>query len=233
MILFHFIYEDIEWNESLHALVPTRCSSYYACVYAKSRRVATAKGLIDRTVLIQATNFGDDLDFTFVWVNSSSAVCVTVRRKSKNITNVAVLWNIAPCSPCVNRRFEGLSHFNLQGWKQPVARLLHAGLLLGWFSTLIMEVILQCRNHSLRLHRNWLSGRCAPGLNVISVTRASKPLNWNANTFGVAATKTDVPAAGSEKARKIQPSCGSAAVFFVPSHGPVSRGYHNGLQVDC
>jgi hypothetical protein len=30
---------------------------------------------------------------------------------------VATLWNIAQCSPCVSRRFEGTYHLNIQGRK--------------------------------------------------------------------------------------------------------------------
>jgi hypothetical protein len=54
--------------------------------------------------------------------------------------NVTILWDIAPCSPYVNRRFKGTYHLHLQGRKsagqetsiEQVARqLLHARFLLG------------------------------------------------------------------------------------------------------
>jgi hypothetical protein len=34
------------------------------------------------------------------------------------VMNVPIFWGIAPCSPYVNPRFEGIYHFHLQGEKQ-------------------------------------------------------------------------------------------------------------------
>jgi hypothetical protein len=68
------------------------------------------------------------------------------------------LWDIAPCSPYVNIRFGETYHLHLQGkiplpltlstlynwhpgWRLTLTgHLLHAGFLLGWLSTLKMEV---------------------------------------------------------------------------------------------
>jgi hypothetical protein len=33
------------------------------------------------------------------------------------VTNVAIFWDIAPCTPYVNRRFGGTYHLHLQGRK--------------------------------------------------------------------------------------------------------------------
>jgi hypothetical protein len=57
--------------------------------------------------------------------------------KKENM-NVTIFWYIAPCSPYVNRRFK--EHIT------PIFRVgilpVHADFLLGWFSTLNMDVIL-------------------------------------------------------------------------------------------
>jgi hypothetical protein len=54
----------------------------------------------------------------------------------------AILWDIAPCIPYVKRRLGRTYHFHLEGRKSAWARhLLHAGVFLGWFSTLKKEVI--------------------------------------------------------------------------------------------
>jgi hypothetical protein len=65
--------------------------------------------------------------------------------------NVAILWDIAPCSPYTNRRF-GRNYLHLQSRKpaeqetrlQKIlpSHLLKAGFLFGLFSTLKTEVII-------------------------------------------------------------------------------------------
>jgi hypothetical protein len=42
------------------------------------------------------------------------------------VMNVAIVWDIAPCSPYVNRRFEEAYHLHLQGRKSAQARNQHA-----------------------------------------------------------------------------------------------------------
>jgi hypothetical protein len=68
------------------------------------------------------------------------------------VMNVAILWDIAPCSPYTNRRFRRNYHLHLQSRKQAEKEtrlqqilpnhLLKAGFLFCWFSTLKTEVII-------------------------------------------------------------------------------------------
>jgi hypothetical protein len=37
--------------------------------------------------------------------------------RSCHITNLAIFWDVEPCSLYVNRRFGGIYHLHLQGWK--------------------------------------------------------------------------------------------------------------------
>jgi hypothetical protein len=57
--------------------------------------------------------------------------------------NVAIFWDISQCSPYLKQRFEGTYNLDLQG-----SHLLYA-FLLGWFSTLKMEVI---RSSETKVH---------------------------------------------------------------------------------
>jgi hypothetical protein len=60
------------------------------------------------------------------------------------LTAVASEIGIGPCSPYVNQRFEGTKHLHLQGRtsaEQETSVLAGAASLLGWFSTLKMEVM--------------------------------------------------------------------------------------------
>jgi hypothetical protein len=53
---------------------------------------------------------------------------------NKVMSNVAIFWDIAPCSPYVNRRFGGTYHHHLQRLKPVVpSHLLHGGFVLGCF----------------------------------------------------------------------------------------------------
>jgi hypothetical protein len=70
--------------------------------------------------------------------------------------NVIFSWDITPCSPYVNRRFEGAYRLHLH--------LLHVGFLLSWLSTLKMEVTrtfetsvhnYRCENLKSFLLRDW------------------------------------------------------------------------------
>jgi hypothetical protein len=51
--------------------------------------------------------------------------------------NVAIFWDIPPCSFYVNRRFGGTYHLH----HQVHSYSLHAGFMLGLFSTLKMGVM--------------------------------------------------------------------------------------------
>jgi hypothetical protein len=53
----------------------------------------------------------------------------------------AVLWDVAPCRSCVNRRFGGTYHLHIQCRKFCERGPAHAGSSLADFSTLNMEVI--------------------------------------------------------------------------------------------
>jgi hypothetical protein len=54
--------------------------------------------------------------------------------------SAVIFWGTAPCSPYVKRRFGEKCHLSLGRILSSL--LLHAGILLGWFSILKMEVIL-------------------------------------------------------------------------------------------
>jgi hypothetical protein len=57
------------------------------------------------------------------------------------VMKVAIFWDIAPCSPYMNQRFEGTYHHHLQSRNRPRKK---PGFLLAWFSTLKMGMILSC-----------------------------------------------------------------------------------------
>jgi hypothetical protein len=44
-------------------------------------------------------------------------IFIGVEVLSAVVTNAAIFWDIAECSPYVNRRFGGTYHFNIQGRK--------------------------------------------------------------------------------------------------------------------
>jgi hypothetical protein len=64
---------------------------------------------------------------------------------SNSDSYVSIFWYIAPCSPYVNRRFEGTYHIHLQGRKSAKQETsgyqLQVGFLFVWFSTLKTAVI--------------------------------------------------------------------------------------------
>jgi hypothetical protein len=74
-------------------------------------------------------------------VFKTRASCVAFWGSHSGI-HVAVFWNIAPCSPCVNRRFGRTCLLLLwDGRSAEFSLMLHTGFLLVWIATLEMEVV--------------------------------------------------------------------------------------------
>jgi hypothetical protein len=74
-------------------------------------------------------------------INKTSSGNVGFEVPTAVVTNVAIFWDIAPCSLCVWTDVSDELITSIFMVENPPSQLLHAGFVTVWFSTLNMEVI--------------------------------------------------------------------------------------------